>query len=49
MARIVLLRSLNASMPGGSTLKKSSVRQVAPESQFSSRYYKVTMLAVRDK
>lgn len=49
IAHIMVLRRFNASMPGGSTLKKSHVRQVAPESQSSSRYRKVAMLATRDK
>ena len=48
MAHIVLLRSFNASMPEGS-LNKSNVRQVAPESQSSSRFRKVAMLGPRDK
>ena len=49
MTHIVVLRSFNASMPGGSTLKKSNVRQVAPESQSSSRYRRVAMLVTWDK
>ena len=48
MAHIVVLRSFSASMPGG-TLLKSNVRQVAPESQSSSRFRKVAMLEPPDK
>ena len=48
-AHIVVLRSFNASKPGGSALKKSNVRQVAPESQFASQYCKVAMPVARDK